>query len=246
MSKISKKVAAIVTALACGGLGYSPSVSAQTVPLTLTQQGRLLDSTGAPVDGVMLTFTFALYTSAVGGTDIWHETQAITPDKGYFSAKLAETTAFPATVFDGSKPTLYLGIKIGADAEMAPRQQLTSVPFALLSLNALDAAHAKKADTATNANLAAEATHATKADSATSATNANTVSTIGGNISNGTASGTGTQTAACPAGFSTPTGGGCTSAGTSGLINAGFGLGKGFTCARADSGSVEAVIVCAK
>jgi hypothetical protein len=146
----------------------------------------------------------------------------ITPDAGYFSAKLGDVTAFPATVFDGSNATLFLGIKIGADAEMAPRQALTSVPFALLSLNALNSTHAVHADTAATATTATNATHATSADSATSATNAGTV---------------------------TPTGGGCYSTGTSALINAGFVGSKGsfsYNCALANGGSVQALIICAK
>jgi hypothetical protein len=193
MSKITKSVAAVVTALACAGLGYAPSAfAAQNVPLTLTQQGRLLDNTGVAVDGVQLTFTFTLYTAATGGAGIWTENQSITPDKGYFSAKIGDTTAFPSTIFDGSRGTLYLGIKIGSDAEMAPRQELTSVPFALLALNAASATHAASADTATSATSATSANTALTAGSAmtaSSATNAShatvadTVSSISGNFS---------------------------------------------------------------
>jgi hypothetical protein len=151
MSSWSKRLTATVAVLACAGLGlrYAPSaLAAQTVPLTLTQQGRLLDATGAPVDSVALTFKFALYATPTAGTAIWTETQSITPDEGYFSARLGEETPFPATVFDGSQAALYLGIQIGSDSEMAPRQQLTSVPFAMLSLNAT---HATVADSATSA-----------------------------------------------------------------------------------------------
>jgi hypothetical protein len=164
MSTLTKNVAGLVTALSCAGLAYAPSVSAaQTVPVSLTQQGRLLDSTSAPVSAVALSFTFALYTTLAGGTNVWSETQTITPDNGYFSARLGESTPFPATIFDGSQTVLYLGIKIGSDAEMAPRQQLTSVPFAMLSLNAISATHAASADSATNATNATNATTATGA-----------------------------------------------------------------------------------
>ena len=136
MTRLQKGGAALVAALAGTGLAYSSSASAQTVPLALTQQGRLLDATGAPVDGVALAFSFSIYGADTGGTPIWTEMQNITPDQGYFSARLGESTPFPATVFDGSRGALYLGIKIGADTEMAPRQKLTSVPFALLAANA--------------------------------------------------------------------------------------------------------------
>ena len=152
MSTLTKNLTSAATALACAALAYAPSaLAAQTVPLSLTQQGRLLDSTNAPVDAVALKFTFTLYTTAAGTTSVWTETQTITPDNGYFSARLGEVTTFPATIFDGSQTVLYLGIKIGSDTEMSPRQQLTSVPFAMLALNAVSATHAVAADSATTA-----------------------------------------------------------------------------------------------
>ena len=158
MSTLTKNLTVAVTALTCAALAYASSVgAAQTVPRSLTQQGVLLDSTNTPVDAVALQFKFALYTTPTGTVSIWTETQSITPDKGYFSARLGEATPFPSTIFDGSQTVLYLGITIGSDSEMAPRQQLTSVPFAMLSLNAVSATHA---DSATNADSASTATGA--------------------------------------------------------------------------------------
>jgi hypothetical protein len=152
---MTKHLALLVSGLALLALAYTPNVSAAaaSVPGSLTQQGRLLDAAGNPVDGVALEFTFALYTAATGAanTAIWTEKQTITPDGGYFSARLGESAPFPATIFDGSRGTLFLGITIGTDAEMAPRQELTSVPFALLAGNALNANHAAQADAATGA-----------------------------------------------------------------------------------------------
>jgi hypothetical protein len=222
---------------------YAPSATAQTVPLTLTQQGRLLDSTGAPVDGVQLTFTFSLYTAAAGGTAVWTENQSITPDKGYFSAKVGDVTAFPSTIFDGSKPSLFLGIKIGSDAEMAPRQEITSVPFALLSLNALNATHAANADNATNATHATKADSATTATTATSATNANTVTSIAGNFMSASAGG---GAVACPTGFGTIIAGGCVS-GTANTYITGFSAGKGgFSCSCSGNCALTSSVMCAK
>jgi hypothetical protein len=159
MARMTQSVVATVITLAGVALGIAPSASAAapTVPQTLTEQGRLLDNTNTPVDGVALSFSFSLYTTATAGTAIWTEKQTITPDQGYFSAMLGEVAPFPATIFDGSQPALYLGITIGTDTEMAPRQAVTSVPFALLSLNAT---HASTADSATNATNATNATTA--------------------------------------------------------------------------------------
>lgn len=158
MFQSSKRLMAVVAALACLGVGLAGTSkvrAASSVPLTLTQQGRLLDSDGAPVDAAALSFKFTLYATPTAGTPIWSETQSITPDQGYFSARLGEGTPFPASVFDGSQSALYLGIQIGSDSEMAPRQQLTSVPFAMLSLNATHADSASAADGGLNTRIGA-------------------------------------------------------------------------------------------
>ncbi len=260
MSRITKCVAAVVTALTCAGLGYAPSASAATPYDNLTQQGRLLDQTGAPIDGIQLTFTFTLYDAATAGNVLWTENQAITPDKGYFSAKLGETTSLPAAAFDGTK-VLFLGIKIGTDTEMAPRQSVTAVPFALRAKEADHATsatstplatHATSADSATTAataTTATNATHAASADSATtaaSATTAGSVTSILSNFAKQSGSGTTTASAACTAG-TLPIGGGCFA--TTALSVATFTGGKaaaGFTCTCAGTGSVTATAACAK
>jgi hypothetical protein len=102
------------------------------VPNFLTQQGRLLDNTGAPVPGTP-TFVFTIYADAAGTTNLWTETQAITLDSGFFSTTLGSVVPLPAGLFNGT--TRYLGIKVGADPEMTPRQPLTSVPYALVAGN---------------------------------------------------------------------------------------------------------------
>jgi hypothetical protein len=106
MSTMTKNLAAVLAAFTCVGLAHTPSASAAvpTVPQTLTEQGRLLDNTNTPIDGVALSFSFSLYTTATAGTAIWTEKQTITPDQGYFSAMLGEVAPFPATIFDGSQP----------------------------------------------------------------------------------------------------------------------------------------------
>lgn len=265
MSKISKNVALLLAAL-CAVAGYSANAqAAATVPQTLTQQGRLLDADGAAVDGVQLTFTFSLYTTAAAGTAVWTETQSITPDNGYFSAKLGEGTAFTSDIFDGSQGKLFLGIKIGSDAEMAPRQELTSVPFAMLALNAVSANHAALADlatkatSATTADLATKATNADKATLATNATSADTVKSIASNLQFKYAQLTGgTITLTCDAGYLI-TGGFCSPSGNANTVfvqNSGFypansstaHAGKVYQCTCAGSANCSGygAIVCAK
>jgi hypothetical protein len=102
------------------------------VPNYLTEQGRLFDSVGAPITSTT-SFKFSIYDVPSSGAALWTETDSITPDDGYFSAVLGDGLAFPSDLFDGQQ--LYLGIKIGADAELTPRQPINSVPYAILANN---------------------------------------------------------------------------------------------------------------
>jgi hypothetical protein len=248
MSKMRKYLGGVVLALACAGLAYAPTASA-AMPSVLTQQGRLLDDAGAPVDADV-SFVFAIYAGATGGTALWTETQTVTVDQGYFSARLGDVTALDPDLFDGSK-TLYLGVKVGVDAEMTPRQAITSVPFALHSKDADHAATADLATMATNANTAANATHAIAADSATNATNATTaaaVTSIASNFSQATATGSATTSAvvaACPTGYKAIAGG-CNA--TTGVMVSSFVKNQPtqYQCQCTASCSVTTQVVCAK
>ena len=115
----------------------SPATAA-SVPGTLTEQGRLFDLVGAPLDA-SITLHFAIYAAASGGAPLWQESQLVTLDEGYFSVDLGETTPFPASLWDGS--TRYVGITVGSDPEMSPRQAAQSVPYALRAGDAVGDLH---------------------------------------------------------------------------------------------------------
>src|SRR5262245_1676089 len=116
-------------------------IASAAVPPSLTQQGRILDKDGAAVSSkIAIVFTIYNDPSASEAANVlWTETQNITLDDGYFSTQLGEDVknAFDAKVFDGS--VRYLGVKVGSDDEMAPRQKITSVPYAF-SANLADLA----------------------------------------------------------------------------------------------------------
>ena len=113
------------------------SAHAAPVPPTMDQQGRFLKSDGAPEVG-NLGVTFALYDAATGGAALWSELQTLTLDSaGFYAAALGGTTPFPKALFDGR--SLFLGITITGEMEMAPRQPLHSVPYALRAAEAVDA-----------------------------------------------------------------------------------------------------------
>ena len=134
-----KVLAPLAFALSVGVGAWPLSARAAGVPNVLSQQGRLLDSGGNPVAG-MVTFKFTIYDTPMTGTAIWTETQMISLDNGYFSARLGDTTPVPAAVFTGA--ARYLGVQVGTDTEMTPRQPLVSVPYAITASDATGDIHA--------------------------------------------------------------------------------------------------------
>lgn len=103
------------------------NISHAAMPATLSYQGALYQTDGTPVNGVK-KITFKLYTVAIGGTAFWTEVQnSVNVTKGNYSTVLGATTPLVIGSFTGNT---WLGISVENDAEMAPREQLTSVPFA--------------------------------------------------------------------------------------------------------------------
>jgi hypothetical protein len=98
-------------------------------PNTLMYHGKLTDATGPISDPVNVTFR--IYEADAGGTAIWTEAHTgLTPNEmGIFTVQLGSITPFTLGVFDGS--VRYLGITVGADDEMVPRQEITSAPYAM-------------------------------------------------------------------------------------------------------------------
>lgn len=86
-------------------------------------QGKLTDSGGTPLSGAQ-TVTFKLYDAATAGTMVWTSgVLSVTPASGgLFNVPLQDgTPSLDSVSFD--KP-YFLGITVGADAEMTPRQEL--------------------------------------------------------------------------------------------------------------------------
>ena len=122
--------------LCCAILIASATTAYADTPALLSQQGRLLATDGTPATGTV-NITFALYDADAGGTALWSEMHSIMLDDGYFVATLGSTSALPA--LDGSPK--YLGITVGTDAEMTPREEVVSVPYALLAGDVTGAIH---------------------------------------------------------------------------------------------------------
>ncbi|MEK7275563.1 MAG: hypothetical protein AAB110_09935, partial [Candidatus Desantisbacteria bacterium] len=110
-------------------LGVGAALQAQAaVPKLINYQGKLTDTVGRPVSDGNYNITFKLYTQPTGGTATWTEINSNTPvSNGLFNVNLGSVTAFNLDFSQG----YYLGIQIGVDPEMTPRQRLTSVGYAL-------------------------------------------------------------------------------------------------------------------
>lgn len=112
--------------------------AAADAPAYLPVQGVLTNlADGTPVEGDLM-LRFALYTSEIGGTELWNESQWILVENGLFAAYLGDSTALPLTLFR-DHTNLYLGVSVGGEAEMA-RFQLGSTGYAGFAQYAGDAA----------------------------------------------------------------------------------------------------------
>ena len=101
------------------------AVSAASVTDSINYQGRLTDSsTGEPLFGTYW-ITFRLYNSSTGGTALATDAHDVEIVDGLFNTHLD----FDQSHFDGGE--LWLGVTVGTDSEMTPRQDLRPVPYAL-------------------------------------------------------------------------------------------------------------------
>lgn len=109
---------------------FSIAGASPAVPQMINYQGRLTDASGNPLNGTY-SITFKLYSVGTGGSAIWTETHSnVNVSNGLFNVLLGSTTPLDASKFTG---TTYLGVTVGSDPEMTPRQRLVSVPYALVA-----------------------------------------------------------------------------------------------------------------
>jgi microcystin-dependent protein len=109
------------------------------VPQMINYQGTLTDKNGAPVANGNYNLEFKIYDVASGGAVLWSEkwdttTSQIPVVGGTFNTMLGFLSPIPTSFF-ADHPVAYLGIKVGTDSEMLPRQQITSVGYAFTAGN---------------------------------------------------------------------------------------------------------------
>ncbi len=118
--------AALVAAAALWVSLIAAPLAAQ-VPRMLNYQGYLTDADGQPINGLE-SLTFRLYDAPIGGTMYWMETQNVIADGGLFNAVLGTVKLMPSDAFAAGER--YLGITVGSDDELVPRQRVVSVGYA--------------------------------------------------------------------------------------------------------------------
>ncbi len=128
------KPKALIRALALTGLCLGLPSLAFAVPMQLNHQGRLVDSSGIGLDGTGHTLTFSVYDDLTGGTAVWTETLSVTFTNGFYSAVLGTdevSNPLDTTLF--STYPIYLEVTVNTDPPLSPRQELVSVPYAILA-----------------------------------------------------------------------------------------------------------------
>jgi hypothetical protein len=97
---------------------------AEITPGAISIQGRLMDASGNPLNGTY-NVTFRLYEQSSGGSPLCSDTNSVQVTDGLFSTYIDHCH----NDLRGQK--VWLGIEVGSDGEMAPRQVIYSVPYAL-------------------------------------------------------------------------------------------------------------------
>lgn len=119
--------------LKTGGSTYSLISPGISVPKLINYQGKLTDGRGSPVPDGEYEVTFSLYTVVEGGTPFWNETQSVETDSGLFNVFLGSSVPIDSLPSNGR---CYLGVKVGNNPEMEPRQQIVSVGYSYYADNA--------------------------------------------------------------------------------------------------------------
>lgn len=138
------KLLCLVGVVSCAwGSALVAEAASGVITKQINYQGRLMDSGGSDVADGTYQMEFSLYDVASGGTPFWTATGTtaapekipVTVNNGLFTVMLGDTsvsggTQSPLEGIDWNNDTIYLGVTIGADAEMTPRKRLGAVPQA--------------------------------------------------------------------------------------------------------------------
>jgi hypothetical protein len=110
-----------------------PAASPAAPTTTISYQGTLTDAAGQPLTAAT-AMTFRLYAAPAGGSPLWSEARsganAVPVASGLFSVLLGSVTPIDVGLLGQD---LWLGVSVGGDPEMTPREKLGTVPFAAVA-----------------------------------------------------------------------------------------------------------------
>jgi trimeric autotransporter adhesin len=113
------------------------AMSSAQIPRTMSYQGVLTDSTGAPKPDGSYSFTFRLYEASSGGGAVGTQQQTLQVKRGLFS------TVFGQLLNGLSVDRPYwLSLQVESEPELLPRIPLTSVPYSISSIHSDTASYA--------------------------------------------------------------------------------------------------------
>jgi hypothetical protein len=103
------------------------ATAAFAAPTQLSQQGRLLDGEGEPLEAVHI-LTFSLYDAETDGEVLWTETHEVAFEQGYYAVTLGSEDPLNDLLF--AEEPVWLELAVDEEA-LSPRQAVVSVPYAL-------------------------------------------------------------------------------------------------------------------
>jgi len=122
-------------------VGFVTLIFTLAIPRILNYQGKLTDSAGVAIEGTY-TITFSLYSSEIGGSPLWSETQSVVVSNGIFSTILGIVNPIPDSIDFTSQYWLEITVN---DEILTPRERLTSVPYAFSSFQSVNTINAIQA-----------------------------------------------------------------------------------------------------
>ncbi len=112
------------------GVSARPMSAPASMQFQVSYQGRLADAGGNPVANQNVNITFRIYEQSSSGTAIWTQNGTVATDaNGLFTTLLNVDPPLKAGGVEAIN-NLWLGVQVGSDAEMTPRQRLTGAPYA--------------------------------------------------------------------------------------------------------------------
>lgn len=107
----------------------------EEIPMLINYQAKLVDDNNNPIIGT-ISVTFRFYDSLENGNIVWDETHpSLNTNNGLISVLLGSVSEINKNHFSGS--SLFLETEVANYGILTPRQQLTSVPYAIKAENTL-------------------------------------------------------------------------------------------------------------